>query len=131
MWCPNIMQMKAHKACILWSLLILSSIPYKKNMHNNKNDDFFSIIYSCPISCCIISTSYYHRTLTGMAAKKTYSFFGKMAYRFWRSYDETFLMKVCKKESKRQIKCIYYSLKLSNFLLCNTSLLTCFNWKGR
>ena len=39
--------MKAHNVCILWSLLILSSIPYEKNMHGNKNYDFFSIIHSC------------------------------------------------------------------------------------
>ena len=38
---PKIKQMKAHKVCILWSLLILPSIPYEKNMHGNTNDDFF------------------------------------------------------------------------------------------
>ena len=41
MWCPNIKKKKAHKACISWNLLILSSILYEKNMHGNKNDDFF------------------------------------------------------------------------------------------
>ena len=30
-WCPNIKKMNAHKLCILWSPLNLSSIPYEKN----------------------------------------------------------------------------------------------------
>ena len=34
-------------------------------------------------------------------------------------------------ESKNQIKCTHSGLKLSNVLLCNTSLLTYFNWKRR
>ena len=48
--------MKAHKASVLWRLLFLSSIPYKINMNGNKNDNFFSIIHSCPTSRCMILT---------------------------------------------------------------------------
>ena len=33
--------MKAHKVDILSSLLILSSIPCEKNIHGNKNEEFF------------------------------------------------------------------------------------------
>ena len=99
-WCSNIKKMKAHNVCILWSLLIWSSIPYGKNMHGNKNEDLFSIIHSRPTSRCIILTEWYYSSLTGMAANKTYSFFGKMFYRFWRYYDEPFSIKVCKWNQK-------------------------------
>ena len=58
------------------------------------------------------------------ANKKTYSFFGKMRLDF----D---INKGIQVESKSQIKCVVYSIKLSNFFLCNTSLMTYINWKGR
>ena len=48
--------MKAHEVCNFVTLLNLSGIPYEKNMHGNKNDDFFSAAHICPISHCIIST---------------------------------------------------------------------------
>ena len=60
-----------------------------------------------------------------MAAKKKYSFFGKMHYRFWRYYN--IFNKGMQVESESQIKCVYYSSKLFTFLLRNTSLLTYFN----
>ena len=40
-WCPNIKKMKAHKICVLWSLLILSSIPYEKICMVIKMTTFF------------------------------------------------------------------------------------------
>ena len=58
------------------------------------------------------------------ANKKTYSFFEKMRLDF----D---INKGIQVESKSQIKCVVYSIKLSNFLLYNTSLMTYINWKGR
>ena len=48
-------EMKARKVCILWSFLTYQVFLMKKNMHGNKNEDFFSICYSCPSSRCIIS----------------------------------------------------------------------------
>ena len=86
--------MKAHKVPNLWRLLNLSSIPNEKNMHGNKNVNFFSTIHSCPASQGIFNK--------GMQV-----------------------------ESKCQIACVLYSLKFSNTLLYNTSLMTYFNWKGR
>ena len=38
------------------SVPILLIIPYGKNMHANKNEDYFNIIHSSLTSCCIIST---------------------------------------------------------------------------
>ena len=58
------------------------------------------------------------------ANKKTYSFFEKMRLDF----D---INKGIQVELKSQIKCVVYSIKLSNFLLYNTSLMTYINWKGR
>ena len=34
-------------------------------------------------------------------------------------------------ELKSVIKCVLYSLESSKLLVCNTSLMTYFNWKGR
>ena len=65
-----------------------------------------------------------------MVANKTYSFFGTMRYRFWRLWRAIF-NKGMQVESKSPIKCVYYSLKFSNFLLCNTSSLTYFDWNGQ
>ena len=58
------------------------------------------------------------------ANKKTYSFFEKMRLDF----D---INKGIQVELKSQIKCVVYNIKLSNFLLYNTSLMTYINWKGR
>ena len=41
---------------IFQSVPILLIIPYKKYIHGNKSEDFFSIINSSLTSCCIILT---------------------------------------------------------------------------
>ena len=74
-------------------ILNLSSIPYEKNMHGKKNDDFFSKTHNCPTSQVIFN-------------------------------------KAMQVKSKSQIKPVLHSLKLSNSLLYNTSLMTYFGWKG-
>ena len=69
---------------------MLSSIPYEKNMHGNKNDDFFSIIHSCPTSRCTKSEW----------GQIKHSFFEKMRYRFLRYYGKEFSIKECKWNQK-------------------------------
>ena len=100
MWCPNIKKMKAHKAYILWSLLFLSCIPYEKDLHDNKNDEFLAQFMFIPHLAARYQFEKYHRTLTGMAANKTYDFLEKMRYRFWRCCDKPFSIKVCKWNQK-------------------------------
>ena len=69
--------------------LIVSIIHYVQNVHGNKYDDFFRIIYNCATSWFISSTKVryiikffgstlcYQSTLTDMAANKTYNFWEK------------------------------------------------------
>ena len=77
-WCPNIKRIKAQKIYIVWSLLILLSISYEKNMHCNKNEDFFSIIDSCSNSGSnidLITSSY----VSWNGGKQNTQFFRKNA----------------------------------------------------
>ena len=48
-------KIKAHKVCILWSLLTLPIIPYDKMCMIIKVI-IFSMIHNCPTSCYLIST---------------------------------------------------------------------------